>query len=349
MADKKVYNVTDDSIEILNTIRTFASAEYKAAVPIVTKDIDTLRRAGQALSQYTAIQNEFVNALINRIGLTMVKNLMFTNPLKRFKKGVLAVGETIEEIFIELAKMYDYSWEIDGGVEKEDNPFKREIPDVKAFFHQLNSQKVFKTTFTEAELGLAFTSFAGVGDFVKKVIQSVYNAYEVYEWETTKALLGDAYAAGAVKKIQVADTDTTEGLSALVKKTREISSKMTMPSKDYTAAGVTNVTKRNDQYIFINAELEAALDVDVLSKAFNMDRTTFLGHVIVLDYFPEGMESVKAMIVDKDWFMIYDKLLRTETTYNAAMMYFNMFMHVWQVYSYSKVENAVAFTTEEVA
>lgn len=95
--------------------------------------------------------------------------------------------------------------------------------------------------------------------------------------------------------------------------------------------------------------MEAALDVDVLSKAFNMDKTEFLGHVIVLDYFPEGMESVKAMVVDKDWFMIYDKLLRTETIYNPSMMYFNMFMHVWQVYSYSKVENAVAFTTEEVA
>lgn len=349
MADKKVYNVTDDSVLILNTIRANASAEYKAAVPIVTTDIDTLRRAGQALTQFPVLQNEFINALINRIGLVMIKNMIFTNPLKRFKKGVLAVGEVVEEIFVELAKMYSYAWETDGGVATEENPFKRDIPDVKTFFHQLNSQKVFKATTTEAELSLAFTSFSGVYNLVSKIVQSIYTAYEVYEWETTKALLGDAYAAGAVKKIQVADTDTTEGLSALVKKAREISTKLTMPSKDFNSAGVTQTTKRNDQYIFINAELEAALDVDVLSKAFNMDKTEFLGHVIVLDYFPEGMESVKAMVVDKDWFMIYDKLLRMESIYNPAQMYFNYFLHTWQVYSYSKVENAVAFTTEEVA
>lgn len=349
MANKKVYDVTNDSIEIMNAIRTFASAEYKAAVPIITKDIDTLRRAGQALTQFTAIQNEFIDALINRIGLVLFKNMSFTNPLNMFKKGVLTIGETIEEIFVELAKVYDYSWETDGGVATEENPFKREIPDVKTFFHQLNSQKVFKATTTEAELSLAFTSFSGVYNLVSKIIESIYTAYEVYEWETTKALLGDAYAAGAVKKIQVADTDTAQGVSDLVKKAREISTKLTMPSKDFNSAGVTQTTKRKDQYIFINAELEAAMDVDVLSKAFNMDKTTFLGHVVVLDYFPEGMESVKAMIVDRDWFMIYDKLLRMESIWNPAQLYRNYFLHAWQVYSYSKVENAIAFTTEEVA
>ena len=76
-----------------------------------------------------------------------------------------------------------------------------------------------------------------------------------------------------------------------------------------------------------------------------MDKTEFLGKRVVIDAFPEGMEKVQLMIVDKDWFMIYDKLLRMESIYNPAQMYWNYFLHYWGVYSYSVVENAVAFVS----
>jgi hypothetical protein len=57
-------------------------------------------------------------------------------------------------------------------------------------------------------------------------------------------------------------------------------------------------------HLIIDADLEAELDVDVLAKAFNMDKTNFLGHVTVIDGF--ASTGLEAVLVDQDWFMVYD-------------------------------------------
>lgn len=354
---KEVRNITKDTKTIVNGIRAQASEDYKKRVPILGNPsgsdsewiTDKLADIAAPLKQYTALQNEFLTALVNRIGLVIFKNLSYTNPLKIFKKGTLENGETIEEIFVGLAKSYDYSWEGSytdpaGGHDFE-SPFKREVPDVQANFHKLNVAKVFKTTYTEELLSKAFTSMDGVYNLISRIIESVYTAYEIFEWEQTKKLISDAYTNGDIVK-QTLDTDpsTKDGLTAMVTKARALSGAMTFPSKAYNSAGVTNTLPRGDQIVLMTPETEARMDVDVLASAFNMDRTTFLGNIVMIDKFPDGMEDVQFLVVSRDFFMIYDKLLRTETIYNPAQMYWNVFLHVWQLYSYSKFVNAVAFT-----
>jgi hypothetical protein len=97
----------------------------------------------------------------------------------------------------------------------------------------------------------------------------------------------------------------------------------------------------DDLYIIMDADLNAEVDVDVLAKAFNMDRTTFLGHSLVIDGF--ASTGLKAVMVDKNWFMVYDQLLKMETVRNSKGLYWNYFFHVWQVLSASRFSNAVAF------
>lgn len=305
-----------------------------------------LQEVGDAITTFLPNQNEFISALINRIGLVLFKNMSYTNPLKSLKRGTLQYGESIEEIFVGLAKSYDYNW---AGDQDEVNPFKREVPDVKAYFHQLNVQKVFKSTTTEAEISLAFTSDMGVFNLVEKIIDSIFTAYEVFEWNKTKELLKTAYTANDIVKIEVDEAVDEVTAKEMIKKARALSSKLTMPSTAYNKAGVTNTTRREDQLIIMTADLEALVDVDVLASAFNMSKTEFLGNRIIIDEFPEGMEDVQIMIMDRDWFMIYDKLLRMESIYNPAQMYWNYFLHYWGVYSYSLVENCVAFVISQGA
>ena len=49
------------------------------------------------------IQNEFFNALLNKIGLQIFNDKEFGNPLLFLKKGTLEYGQTIEDIFVEMA------------------------------------------------------------------------------------------------------------------------------------------------------------------------------------------------------------------------------------------------------
>jgi len=87
--------------------------------------------------------------------------------------------------------------------------------------------------------------------------------------------------------------------------------------------------------------------VDVLARAFNMDKADFLGHVTVIEGFASS--GLEAVLIDKDFYMVYDNLLKMETIRNPKGLYWNYFYHVWQTLSVSRFANAVAFVSGEVA
>src|SRR5947208_503997 len=93
--------------ELLNRIKNDASPDYQARIPNATKAgiQDTI----QALTKFRPHYNEFLDALVNRIGLVVARNNSWTNPLAPFKRGLLTFGDTIEEIQSGLisARTYD--------------------------------------------------------------------------------------------------------------------------------------------------------------------------------------------------------------------------------------------------
>lgn len=335
---KEILNVKQDAKTILNGIRSEASQTYKDTVPILVDEAEMktlsmtknvmynapatyttdLNDVGRAITDYLPNQNEFISSLINRIGLVVFKNMSYTNPLKALKRGTLEFGESIEEVFTGLAKSYDYSF---NSGEAEENPFKREIPDVKTYFHTLNVQKVFKNTTAEAEINLAFTNNAGIYNLVAKIVDGIFTAYEIFEYEKTKGLFKEAFDQNQIVKITVPEVVDEASAKSVIKTARAISGKMMFPSKNYNSAKVMQTSPRADQLIIMTPDLESIVDVDVLAAAFNMEKAEFMGQRVIIDAFPEGMEDVQLMIVDKDWFMIYDKLLRMESIYNPAQMY----------------------------
>lgn len=362
---KTIQNVSMDTATLLNGIRDQASPAYKAAVPKLVSDEDMqiitksatftqtynaggttytsdVRVLGQAITSFEAIQNEFLDALVNRIGMVMFQSFTYTNKLKKFKKGMLEYGEVIEEIFVQIAEAQDYSWK---SGETEDNPFKREIPDVKVYFHKMNSQKKFRTTVTEEQVKLAFINANGVYTLVSEIIDSLYKGYEVYEWETMKATMADAYNASNITTVDIDAPTTKETMEAMVKKARELYLNFGMPSTDYNKAGVLTTTPDSRIHVIYTSKIAASMDVDVLAKAFNMDRTTFLGQSTVIDKFADGMENVQLLILDENFYQVYDKLFRMTSIFNSDMLYWNYVLHVWQVYSYSLLVNAVALQT----
>ena len=89
--------------DIINTIRANATLEYQNLVPEVN-DVVGLRKVGDVLYGYPAMANQFINALINRIASVRVKSATFNNAYAELKKGYLEYGETVEEVFVGIAK-----------------------------------------------------------------------------------------------------------------------------------------------------------------------------------------------------------------------------------------------------
>lgn len=112
---------------MLNAIRNDTPQLASVTSPVVASDIETLRAFGTEVMRFTATKNAFLENLVNRIGLVLVTSKSYQNPWKIFKRGMLQLGETVEEIFVNIASPYAYD------IGKSEAEFaKRVIPDVQA-------------------------------------------------------------------------------------------------------------------------------------------------------------------------------------------------------------------------
>jgi hypothetical protein len=330
-----------ETYDIVNAIRNSSSDSFQQYVPLASSDNVLSVAAGIQINQ--TVQNEFITNLIDRIGLVVVKSVSLKNPLKKFKKGQMQQGRTIEEIFTDITKAKKYD-----PYDAENTVFKRSIPNVKTLFHERNRQDFYEQTVSDEQLKTAFTSWGNFESFVSSIINSIYNSAEVDEYEYMKLVIDNYFSKGLFTVVPVTKPDTATAASEFVKKLRATARKMTLPngSRDFNSLAVRTRTDMEDLHLIIDADLEAEIDVDVLAKAFNMDKTNFVGHVTVIDGF--ASTGLEAVLVDQDWFMVYDNLQKLETIRNPKGLYWNYFYHVWQTLSASRFSNAVAFVSGTV-
>ncbi|MCM1296005.1 MAG: Ig-like domain-containing protein [Muribaculaceae bacterium] len=365
MATKpKAQALTPNTADILNAIRNNASANYQANVPYaVSGNMDTLRAIGSVITSYEGIRNEFVGALMNRIARVIVTSKSYQNPWAMFKKGIVDYGETVEEVFVNLAKPFEYDPE-----RAEQTVFKRELPDVRSAFHVMNYQKFYKVTISDDQLRQAFLSWEGVTDLIARITEQLYNGANYDEFLTMKYLLARRLLSGLMHVTTVNNPTDKQGYLDAVSEIKGVSNSMEFLSSKYNLMGVYNATPKDDQYLIISAAMDAKLDVEVLASAFNMDKATFMGHRVLVDNFGEldtarleilfaddpsyvpitedemtALNTISAVLVDKDFFMIFDNLLKFTENYNGEGLYWNYFWHVWKTFSVSPFANNTAF------
>lgn len=341
IGDVKTTLGVTNTYDIVNAIRNSSSPQFQQYVPLA--NAENIAEVGSGILVNQSVQNEFVSALVDRIGLTVVRAVSLKNPLKKFKKGQLPLGRTIQEIFVDLAEEHMYDADL-----AESQVFKREIPDVSTLYHERNRQSFYKQTVQDSSLQTAFISWGTFDEFISRIIAAIYNSAEVDEYKYMKLVLDNYAAKGLYKFIEVSDPVASDvSAKDFVKKIRATAQKMTLPmgSRDFNAMAVHTVTPMEDLHLIIDADIQAQIDVEVLARAFNMDKTSFLGHVTVIDGF--ATTGMKAVLVDRDFFMVYDTLHKMETIRNPQGLYWNYYYHVWQVLSASRFGNAVAFVTDQ--
>lgn len=356
-----ITNLQARTIDIINTIRANASAEYQSLVPAITETQD-IPKVGEILFGYPALANQFLSSLINRIALVKVKSASFNNAYAELKKGYLEFGETVEEVFVNICKAREFSAE-----KAESREFKRSVPDVRTAFHSINWKVQYPITIEQEELRMAFLSADGVQDLIAKIINAVYTAQEYDEFLLFKYLLIKAVAHGQMYPVAFDSTDMKEGAKAF----RGMSNKIAFMSTLYNNAGVHTTTPKEDQVIFMPAQFNADYDVEVLASAFNMDKATFMGKLYLIDDFTTFdndrfdviranstmleevtsaelalMADVKAILLDKEWFQFYDNNIQFTEVQVASGMYWNYFLNVWKTVSSSPFSNAIVFVDD---
>lgn len=349
------------TIDIMNVIRQNASYEYQQNVPKVATASD-IPRVGEVIYGTPALANQFINALVNRIAIVRVQSATFNNPYSILKKGYIEFGETVEDIFVSIAKAVDFDPE-----KAAHREFQRTIPDVRSAFHTMNWRVMYPVTIQDEDLKQAFLSIDGVQNLIAKIVESVYTAAEYDEFLLFKYLLIKAISQGKIHSKSVGDGTNLDTAAVQFRGTSNL---ITFMSDKYNELNVKNNTPKDRQVIFMDSLFNAEFDVNVLASAFNMDKADFMGRLFLIDNWTEfdnarfnviransdGIEevtsdelallaNVKAVILDEKWFQVYDNNNKFTEDYVASGLYWNYFYHTWKTVSNSPFANAIAFVT----
>ena len=361
---KKVF--TNTSANVLNAIRNSATTNYKDYVPYAQPNANSIKSIGTIIMDNPQIQNEFVQALINRIGMVLIQNKVLENSWSIFKKGIMEYGEIVEQVFVDIAKPFTYDTEV-----AENEIYKRVIPDIKSQFYIVNFQKFYKATVEDDTLRKAFLTENGLLDLTDKIIASLVNGEVNDELLVMKYMLAKNILNGKLKAVEVPSISSANAKS-IVSTIKGVSNKMTFPNTNYNQAGVTNQANKDEQYLICNSDFDSIIDVEVLASAFNMDKAEFTGHRMLVDgfgqldnarldllfgndsdYVPltdeelEVLDTIPAVLIDKDYFVLLDNKRAMTSKYNEQGLYWNYWLHTWKTFGVSAFSQAVVFVPTE--
>ena len=385
MPTKPTKSVQASSVQMLNAIRNNQGDSYKAHIPVayaegdivngetITRDraLQRLRDIGRAFQIYQPEQNAFLSELVNRIGRVMLTSRLYENPWAMFKQGFLEYGETVEEIFVNVIQAIQFDPD-----DAQETLFKRYMPDVRAAFHTMNFQKVYPQSISEQQLRQAFLSFEGVSDLISKIVENIYTSANYDEFLMLKYMVARSILDGRMYPHEVPAL-TADNTDDVVVNLKTLSENVTFMSTKYNYAGVTTYTDKDYQYFILTTEALSNIDVRSLAVAYNLEYVRLMGHIVPVDSFvmtgeeqnrvlnllydtspgrPESLftadelttlESCPGVMVDRQWFMVFDNLFEMKQQENTKGLYWQYFLHVWKTFSTSPFVTAIALTTSE--
>lgn len=363
--------LSEDSYAILNAIRNEVGGMFRANTPLVA-NADSAKAYGLYVTGSGDARNVFMGALMNRIAQVTMFSRSYRNKLARYKKGMLELGEVIENVWVQLVAPEGYT-------QSPENPgdlFKQNVPDSKVTFHPVNCKIVYEVTVNDSELSMAFTTSSGLYDFVSKIMQRLTDSDEwdselVERYVIARAILDNASAVTQVSEPTAANADSVIAVM------KGASNEMRFMTTNYNVENVPTHTPVENQIFFLTADSSAKLDVYSLAKAFNISYDQFLGQQdmirsfgfnaaelerlnrimqisvaqgVIPNYteFTEDelayLNTVVGAIIDEDFFMIFDRLYRVDAApYDSLHLSQNTFLHHWSVNSYNPFANARFF------
>jgi hypothetical protein len=271
-------------VDILNAIRTGASAEYQAAVPLATRT--NMALVGNPILNDTSVANEFISGMVNLIAFRQYTTRIARNPLAVFKKGAMPFGYKIEEIGVNPAKAVAYD---SAGAAL----LTKTAPDVKVARYYRNRRDVYPVTIEADNLEAAFLSEGNMQTFIGQLINSMYSGDNRDEFLLMKEVLATAIGDAATTNKMICNlvTDIADPLgatvgtaaTAFIEHVKILSEMFTFPRSEFngyklldpdgpghTTSPYITSCPVEEQALIIRADIKARLSVNVLAAAFNI-------------------------------------------------------------------------------
>ena len=330
-----------DNHTILHNIWLNGTNDFQQRVPEPTQT--NIRQVMQTLfdPMNKMYYNQFMDALIMRIGDTFVHQQQFRNPLAIFKKSRMMYGNTLQEIIPKWIRAHSY-------VDDAEDVFKMARPDALAWYHSQNRRDRYDITINRQELRTAFTESNGLNRLVASIMDVPMNSDEYDEYRIMLQLIAEYNRTWGFFKhaLSAAPTDEATGKEFLYA-LRSYAKKLQFPTTTYNNSAIEDVpifVKPSELVIMMTPETNAAIDVFTLAGVFNLDKADIEQRIVIVDEFPIPDAECVALLTTQDFFMCKDTEYETTSIYNPKTLSTNYFLHHWGIYSVSPFVPAIMFT-----
>lgn len=360
-------------VDIYNAARLNSSNEYMNATGEVTVST-SISHAMKPIVSYGPFMNEFLNYIVNKIVLQSVESKMYTNAYTMLKKEGFPLGTDMELNYVNPAMGRDYDISLGSTL------LNVTKPDVKTCYFRQNRRRQFPVTIPRELMEGALTSWEQLDSMVAGMVNSLYSGNAIEEENLVKKLLTTSVSDGVIKKISIDYSDLDPAASSVnfIKKVQKIALDISHPSSEFNnyqayakANGIDDATPAitwtlpDNLYLFIRSDVLTDCNVETLAGAFNMDKAALVGRLAPLPNFSyldydspvdastkywktiSDTNKILAIIADTNTFEYRDNLTTTGAFYNAAGMYQNQYLNVWQTYGIRPWGNAVAICANE--
>lgn len=302
---------------------------------------------------YPNVKNAFINTLTNKVAKSVIFSKIYSNPLKELKKGKVEYGESIEELFVQMAMAKNFGENWEDSTSPEADLIRKLKPKVTALYCTVNFDKKYKTTVMDKQLRKAFVNEYGLSNLVMQIVSSITSQAEYQEFLATKGVMLNLVAECKNKSLDAehkTESDVSLPIGTVVKQTpyirqvtsakdlvqaiREEVGNMKFPSNKYNLAKELNWVNPQDLVLMTTPSVSADIDVNVLASAFNVSSADISTKTILVDEMPKGIFKSTAELVDKaPYDLSTGNSISCDTTKKVKAILFDKdLLQIWDTY-----------------
>lgn len=307
-------------VEIFNAVRSATSPQFQVRIPSATQG--NIRNAVDTMRNFPYLRDEFTGVLIQRLIGLYVQHADWDDPLKLIgsPRTLKRYGSTYEQAAVGLvkARTRNFNKEYLG-----DDVYGRYSLPTASVFHPLTFDHYYPVTIPEDALLTAFDGESGMSDYIAEIMNApiLSDRNDMYLMKTQ--CFAEYARKGGFYRVHTPDVgaaNSTEadakGLLRLIQQTaNELKASPMSAMPRYNAMSWVTPWRDSEAILFATPQVIAALNVEALAAAFNIDKVNVPYRIIPI---PEDMfgiggvgGKVQAVLTTEDFFFCWDEMLET--------------------------------------
>lgn len=332
-----------NNAQALSMMRSVAAeqedSDYLQRIPEVAQA--GLDRVQTLIATNLDVMTEFMK-LVGRIAMTFFANQTYFNDLRGLKRGRMYTGESALEYIVNAVKGYDFDPE-----KAQQNMTNYAKPDIRSLIHARNFNMQYKTTVFRDDVARAVLSENGIYEITQQVINSLGYSGNFDEYLAMKHVILNVIEQGLGQSVVIPAPTTEDASRQMLAAIKAWGKKLIYPSTKYNPqgyAGLVTNTQPENLVLITTPEHDAYLDVYGLAPLFHLDVVNIEYSKIIVDDFG-AHDNVTGILIDRNALMFLDNYWEMETWYNREGRFFNHWLTISEVLSYSLFRNCIIFQT----